>query len=347
MFFSGSWDLVLASGLNYAFSLTYYEDSFQFNPRFHSNFCISVSSTINIFPMTNVNPSTSEASDVPSNGGTSAPAGNASHAEEVRLRVEGFKTLVDDVVEGRVPSRNFLHKLKDLGATAGEAKDYLNLLEQRLEQQRKELEPVDPADDGLPAPDQREQTPEGLTEVEIADFRARRSEAEAAARNRDEENRRKAAESTAWAILQAKLAQLRPPVHESPPVPGLSADVLAELFDIRRQSSSLTLPSSVLAIAPHLQDLSGSSMGNPHVEATWKLRRALTSEKTLDTLVDLLQIQPLHDPIPRSIWKAIAQDQYVDFEKLHASMDRGYDHNDEPCEFAGGFALVKKDASSA
>lgn len=128
---------------------------------------------------------------------------------------------------------------------------------------------------------------------------------------------------------------------------GLSADDLAELFDIRRQSFSLTLPSSVLALAPHLQDLSGSSMGDPHVEATWKLYRALACQKTLDTLVDLLQIQPLHDPIPHSIWRAIAQDQCVDFEKLHASMDRGYDHNDETRELARGFALVKEDASSA
>ena len=58
-------------------------------------------------------------------------------------------------------------------------------------------------------------------------------------------------------------------------------------------------------------------------------------------------VQPLSDPIPRSIWKLIAQDHFVDFEKLFASMERGYDHNDEPREFAGGFSLIKKDASSA
>jgi hypothetical protein len=165
-------------------------------------------------------------------------------------------------------------------------------------------------------------------------------------RERDEETRRTAAESAAWAILQAKISQLKP-TSRGTPSPGISAEDLAELFNIGRPSSSLTLPSSVLALAPHLGELSGAASINPHIEATWKLRRALASEKTLETLVDLMQVQPLPDPIPRSIWKAIAQDQYVDFEKLYASMDRGYDHNAEPREFAGGFTLVKKDSSSA
>ncbi|EDR09773.1 uncharacterized protein LACBIDRAFT_325572 [Laccaria bicolor S238N-H82] len=60
-----------------------------------------------------------------------------------------------------------------------------------------------------------------------------------------------------------------------------------------------------------------------------------------------MQLQPLVDPIPRPLWRAIIQDQYVDFEKLHASMDRGFSHNDDAKDFAGGFSLVRKDQYSA
>ena len=49
------------------------------------------------------------------------------------------------------------------------------------------------------------------------------------------------------------------------------------------------------------------------------------------------------DPLPCSIWKDIILDKYIDFEKLYAGMDRGYDHDDEPRDFRGGYSIVKKD----
>ena len=70
-------------------------------------------------------------------------------------------------------------------------------------------------------------------------------------------------------------------------------------------------------------------------------------EKTIDSLINLMQVQPLADPIPRSIWRSIVQDHYVDFEKLFALMDKGYDHNDEPCDFGRGYALIKKEQATA
>jgi hypothetical protein len=314
--------------------------------------------------MTNVNPPPSHESGAPASGrsvippvgaASGAPASGASSSsgtvpsqpEEVRLRVEGFKSLVEDVIEGRFPSDKFLEKLQELGATPGEGRDYLHLLEQRLDQQRRGPAQDEPADDESPTTDQREKTPEGLTESETEEYRARRAEAEAAAQARIEASRKKATESAAWAVLRAKLKQIVPNSRE-PASSGLSAEDLAELFNIKPSpSESLSLPSHVLALAPHLRELCCANVDDPHVKTTWELRRALASEKTIDNLVDILQVQPLLDPIPRSIWKLIAQDLFVDFEKLHASMDRGYDHNDDPREFAGGFALIKKDSSSA
>ena len=52
-------------------------------------------------------------------------------------------------------------------------------------------------------------------------------------------------------------------------------------------------------------------------------------------------------PLPHSIWKLIVEDRYVDFAKLFASMDPGYDPNDDLKDFGGGYALVKKDYLSA
>jgi hypothetical protein len=37
------------------------------------------------------------------------------------------------------------------------------------------------------------------------------------------------------------------------------------------------------------------------------------------------------------------QDDFVDFEKLHASMDHGYDHKDEPKALTDDLAIIKKD----
>ena len=56
-----------------------------------------------------------------------------------------------------------------------------------------------------------------------------------------------------------------------------------------------------------------------------------------------MQQQPMPDPLPRSIWKDIILDRYVDFEKLFASMDRGYDHDDEPKDFGSGYSSIKKE----
>ncbi|KAF8891923.1 hypothetical protein CPB84DRAFT_1816247 [Gymnopilus junonius] len=139
--------------------------------------------------------------------------------------------------------------------------------------------------------------------------------------------RGEAVDAAAWAILNAK---------ECPGPVAFSTDDIAHLLDASHPAT-LSLPSSLLAVAPHLKDLS----------ETWKLQHALTAERMLDTLISLLQLQHLPDPIPQSIWKDITKDAFIDFEKLHASMDQGYNHDDKAKEFVGGFSLVKKDQVSA
>jgi len=53
--------------------------------------------------------------------------------------------------------------------------------------------------------------------------------------------------------------------------------------------------------------------------------------------------QNISQLLPQLIWKLIIEDQYVDFAKLFASMDPGYNPYDDPKDFGGGYALVKKD----
>ena len=126
----------------------------------------------------------------------------------------------------------------------------------------------------------------------------------------------------------------------------LSADDLAKLLGVEH-SAPQSLPANVLALAPHLAELSTSAISDPHIEETWKLRQAIGTDKTIDSLVNLMQVQPLADPIPRSIWRLVIQDHFINFEKLFASMDKGYDHNDEPQDFGGGYAIIKKEQASA
>ena len=94
---------------------------------------------------------------------------------------------------------------------------------------------------------------------------------------------------------------------------------------------------------PHLQEYLRTTHAEGHLEETWKLHQLYSTEKAVDAIIDLMQCQPMPDPLPRSIWKDIILDKYFDFEKLHASMDRGYDHDDVPKDFGGGYSIVRKD----
>ncbi|KAF9474344.1 hypothetical protein BDN70DRAFT_899045, partial [Pholiota conissans] len=82
--------------------------------------------------------------------------------EQTRTRVESFKGLVDDVVEGRVAQDQFVQRLEDLGASEVEAKDYVQLLEQRLVQQHKGVSAgqSSSAENQVDNAGERERTPE-------------------------------------------------------------------------------------------------------------------------------------------------------------------------------------------
>ena len=148
----------------------------------------------------------------------------------------------------------------------------------------------------------------------------------------------------AWAVLRTRVRQIleQPPDTSSKNAPVLP-ESLAELFEA--PSSSLSIPASVLAVAPHLAKLSANIKADAHLEETQHLRSLYAPDKVQDVIVANAQLASTSDPIPRSIWHQVTLDQFVDFEKLFASMDKGYEHLDDIKDFGVGFALVKKEQS--
>jgi hypothetical protein len=184
--------------------------------------------------------------------------------------------------------------------------------------------------------------PEGLSDNDQEEFHRQRHELyEEASQQKDREVQQQANEAAAWAVLTTKLASLR--------APSFSNNLIEQLSAILNQSSQTTstgsLSNTLLLQAPHLAKLAVSS-GDPHLNETRKLRQLFTTEKAVDVIVDVMQQQQLDEPIPCSIWRDIIQDWFVNFEKLYASMDLGYDHQDKLKDFLGGYAIVKKDQAS-
>ncbi|KAF5361122.1 hypothetical protein D9758_009074 [Tetrapyrgos nigripes] len=123
---------------------------------------------------------------------------------------------------------------------------------------------------------------------------------------------------------------------QAPSVPGGSSN---------RGTGSEGLSASLLATAPHLGNLLSLS-NDRHLRETQNIRIAVSKESSLKTLVQILEFIPLKEPISRGTWEKIIKDEYVDFEKLHASSDPTYDRSDESKEIIPGFFISRKDTAT-
>jgi hypothetical protein len=233
-----------------------------------------------------------------------------SNLEGVRVRAETFRKLLDQVRNGRLEVGALLQRLQEAGASPAEARDYL---EQAREHFRHECP------DRNPETSHTDAEPDGLgLEPD------------------------QAADAVIWAQLQQRLSDIARAPEAGPSAPSLGLGDLAKIFDLAKPRPA-AIPPEVLAEAPHLQEYLTTTQADDHLERTWKLKQTYATEKATDAIVDLMQRHPMPDPLPRSVWKDIVLDKYVDFEKLYAGMERGYDHDDEPKDFAGGYSIVKKD----
>jgi len=266
------------------------------------------------------------------------PTTSAQGAEDVQLRAEKLQRIVDDAVCDQASPEDFVEALREAGATPSEANNCGEQYSQRLAAELAEGHEDD-------EPDLREATPDGLNEDEQVEFRCRRDEILMAKAAEGASHRQEVADAVTWKILEAKLK--RAVSSRAGDTQALSADGLLKILEARLGTvRPRSIPSSVLDAAPHLRNLAARVSRDPHLETTWKLRNQFIGKEVIDPLIDLLQSAPVDQALPCSIWKTIAQDQYVDFEKLFALTEPGYDHNDEAKDFVEGFALLKKDHSS-
>jgi hypothetical protein len=244
-------------------------------------------------------------SDVPPSRSPSPPA---TTEDAIRARAEECQKIVDDAISGFISGPAFLERLKGAGATPNEARDYI----EQYTQCRRDQEAAGPANAG---------------------------EGPSAQPDSNDPNPVDTATSIAWALLHAKVNhfQSAPPQATTMSSSSLS-DALASLLGL--SSAKGTIPASVLAKAPHLSKLSDPTATDPHLEKTQELLSVYSPQTSQDILVNKAQFAPVGDPLPRTIWRKILLDLFVDFEKLFASMDKGYDHHDDPKDFGAGYALV-------
>lgn len=122
-------------------------------------------------------------------------------------------------------------------------------------------------------------------------------------------------DSVTWAVLHAKVDQQQD-LNGSSETP--ITDEIAKLLGIQHPRGSI--PVVVLAKAPYLVKLPDAS-----------------------TLVVRAQLAPVSVPLPQSIWQKTILDQFVNFEKLFASMEKGYEHHNDPRDFGASYSLVRKE----
>ena len=242
---------------------------------------------------------------------SSGATGDDSSLESMRARVETFRKLLEEVEAGRLDVTSFIQRLQDAGASPAEANDFLEQFQENAVHRQR---------DGSPTT--REAEPSPQDEPSILPEQS--------------------ADAVAWAQLRQKVADTVHGPDVSISGPSLGLGDLAKIFDLAKPRPTV-IPSDILVEAPHLQEYLRTTHAEGHLEETWKLRQLYSTEKAVDAIIDLMQRQPMPDPLPRSIWKDIILDKYVDFEKLHASMDCGYDHDDVPKDFGGGYSIVRKD----
>jgi hypothetical protein len=228
----------------------------------------------------------------------------------VRARAEECQRIVDDVISNSISGPAFLARLKDARATADEARDYIEQYTQRRRGQEAERP-------GNADPPSGQIDPSAPNLIDTAT-------------------------SIAWALLHAKVDHFQAASSQMATTSdGSLSDALENLLGL--SSVKGAIPVSMLAKAPHLSKLSDSTATDPHLEKTQDLLSVYSPQGSQDILVNKVQFAPVGDPLPRTIWRKILLDLFIDFEKLFASMDMGYDHHDDPKDFGAGYTLVKKD----
>ncbi|KAF8806497.1 hypothetical protein BYT27DRAFT_7257225 [Phlegmacium glaucopus] len=155
-----------------------------------------------------------------------------------------------------------------------------------------------------------------------------------------------AVEEAAWASFHAKLNSVSGPRSGSSDLPPDALDKVLELFSQEVMPTS-SLSKSVLAVAPHLADDDDLVYENPFLNETQKCKIAYTNQKPFENLIIKAQGRKIREPIANSIRKLVILDKYVDFEKLYATLEPGYNPNDDAKDLNDIFSLLEKNSISS
>ena len=223
----------------------------------------------------------------------------ASGLEDVQRIAETCEKLVKDVLHGRCSMEDFGEGLRNSTGISPEAgSDYVREVKEHLESRLRESIPIggmsntqSTEDEGLA----RTASPVPGGQPDAVGGNAGAGEAPSAGDVNEE---------VGWALLRSKLEQLQPKLASgNQHLEGTIADLFKSIG--ASTSSSSSVPASVLAVAPHLSTLSKADSLDEHPRKTWELRQAYSTEKAMDPIIDLMQNQPLQDPILHSVWRKI------------------------------------------
>ncbi|KAJ3557902.1 hypothetical protein NM688_g1221 [Phlebia brevispora] len=238
-----------------------------------------------------------------------------------------LQELAEQGATGALSVDELRERCEELEATPGEVSDVLAEAEQRLRIDNGGAERQD-----LSQRTEIERAAHGSRSV-------RQDEAEEVLTQEDVHRERSDEEKLAEKLFEAKLRALLDDNRE------LDTSVFGAL-DRLVEDHPPSIPASILAVAPHLADLNKVAL-DPLVQKTVDIRRAFVSDKQVSSVVDVLVLQDLQQPLPRAIWKDVVLDRYVEFDKVHAALDPAYDHGDDVKDFIAGFGIVKKDSFNA
>src|ERR1700722_2095149 len=258
-----------------------------------------------------------------------------SNVIDIGERASALQNLVDEFVENHTQLNVFLERVRDSSTSEQEALGYINQAVERISRgERPDV--VDLR--GTPTLQSQPSLPSGEERL------ARRLEEEGQTDPTDGLSHHEVHKSLGDPGDAAR--EIQQTIQARGNRQGLSS-----LFDGNDISEIATLAAGalasktnlaqILAEAPHLAKI-GKGDDDPHINETYRLRKLFSKEKACDEVIDLVQRARIKEPLPRAIWKDIILDRTVAFDKLHASLDYGYDWNDEPKDFGGGFALVTK-----
>lgn len=267
----------------------------------------------------------------PSSSKTSTPSApterstitSGTSAEETASRASQLLESAEECISGSINEAEMVRRFKAFGASPFETNAYLKLVADR----KKGTGDSRPA--GL-----------GKETIHDDDEDSDSDEKNAARLAEIRDYQSKVAEETAWAAIFGK-------VDENHTDSSRNIDPQVDLSSLLRglREPSHGLSRAVLTGAPHLASL-GAPTGDPILDETTRLKDLFSNEKAVDGIVAKLRSQPSHDAVPQSICKDIVNDKYVDFAKLHASLEPSYNHDDDIKDLAVGedtYSVVKKD----